>query len=278
MGDLELPRAQDRVAPDRPVTREWGDPGGRPLVFWPGLNPWGSLQLVEVGPLLAARGMHVISIAPPGGGETPPLADPDGYLPSRLARLVLDIADDHDIGRFIYMGASWGASIGVHLGALHAERIEALVLLDAGHTDYAVERTRDDLAAEFEADQAGFRFDSWDAYFDTIREKVRTWRPALEPRYRAGMTEREGKIVPLASARAAAWALHGVAAEPPSSAWKHLTMPVTLVLATERSNPDAVARFRQAVPHAEIEVVDSRHDIPEDAPRELADLVARLLG
>lgn len=266
------------MASDRPVTREWGAPDGRPLLFWPGLNPWGSLQLVEVGPQLAGRGVHVISIAAPGGGETPPLAEPEAYLPSRLAQLVVDVADDHGIDRFVYMGASWGASIGVHLGALHPERVEALVLLDAGHTDYALEKTRDELVAEFEADQASFRFPTWDAYFELIRERVRDWRPELEPRYRAGMVERDGAIVTLASARAAAWALYGVATEPPSSAWEQLTMPVTLVLASEQPDPDAVARFRVAVPHAEVVVLDSGHDIAEDAAGELVDLVAGPIG
>ena len=32
------------MAPDRPVVREWGSAGERPLVFWPGLNSWGDLQ------------------------------------------------------------------------------------------------------------------------------------------------------------------------------------------------------------------------------------------
>ena len=37
--------------------------------------------------------------------------------------------------RFDYVGWSWGASIGVHVAAGHADRLTALVLLDAGHTD-----------------------------------------------------------------------------------------------------------------------------------------------
>jgi pimeloyl-ACP methyl ester carboxylesterase len=80
------------VAPDRPVVRRWGSPDGRPLVFWPGLNPWGSLQLVEVGPLLAERGLRVLAIEPPGVGGSPALPAADDYLPSRLAELVVETA------------------------------------------------------------------------------------------------------------------------------------------------------------------------------------------
>ena len=144
------------------------------------------------------------------------------------------------------MGASWGASIGVQLASAHAARVQALVLLDAGHTDVTLDRTRDELVAEFEANQADVAFDSWDAFFGYVRERMRTWRPALEPRYRAGMTERDGKIVPLASPRAAAWALHGVAAEPPSAAHASLSVPVLLVLAgdNETSTPASGSRPR----------------------------------
>jgi pimeloyl-ACP methyl ester carboxylesterase len=261
-----------------PVTREWGPADGRPLVFWPGLNPWGGLQLVEAGPLLGERGFRVTSIAPPGGGETPPLDDPDAYRPSRLAELVLEVADTQGFDRFAFMGASWGASIGVHLASAHGERVQALILLDAGHTDVKLDRTRDELVAEFEAEQAEVVFESWDGFFEYARERVRSWRPELELRYRAGMTERAGKIVPLASPRAAAWALHGVAAEPPSSQHGRLTMPVLLVLARDREDREARTRFEAAVPHAEIVVLDSGHDIAEDIPHELADLVADRLG
>jgi pimeloyl-ACP methyl ester carboxylesterase len=61
------------------VVREWGDETGRPLLFWPGLNPFGSLQLNEAGPAWAERGFRVSALAAPGMGESPALRDPDGY-------------------------------------------------------------------------------------------------------------------------------------------------------------------------------------------------------
>jgi pimeloyl-ACP methyl ester carboxylesterase len=274
MGDRELPRAEDGLAPDRPVTREWGAPDGRPLIFWPGLNPWGSLQLVEVGPLLAERGFRVIAIAPPGMGETPPFADPDAYLPTRLAQTVLDVADGSGIDRFVFMGHSWGGSIGVHLAAMHLERVEALILLDAGYSDVETGESRDELVRSFEADQREFAFESWDAYFAWVRERVRDWRPTLEPRYRDGMTERDGKIVARASAWAGAWALHGVATEPPRSTHVRLSVPVLLILAAD-AEPEG---FAERVPQAVVERVDSGHDIVEDAPEETVRLVANWLG
>jgi pimeloyl-ACP methyl ester carboxylesterase len=274
VGDRELPRAEDGLAPDRPVTREWGALGARPLIFWPGLNPWGSLQLVEVGPLLAERGIRVIAIAAPGAGETPPLAAPDDYLPTRLARIVLAVADALGADRFVFMGHSWGGSIGVHLAALHPERVDALILLDAGYSDVERVESLDELVRAFETDQAEFAFESWDAYFTWVRGRVRNWRPALEPRYREGMTERGGKIVPRANARAAAWALHGVGMEPPRSTHARLSVPVLLLLAAA-ADPEG---FAERVPQAVVERVDSGHDVVEDAPDETVALVADWLG
>jgi pimeloyl-ACP methyl ester carboxylesterase len=130
----------------------------------------------------------------------------------------------------------------------------------------------------YEADQEQFAFASWDAFFAWVREHVRDWRPALEPRYREGMTERDGKIVPRSSARAAAWALHGVRTEPPSSAHPSLRAPVLLIVASDNDDHEALERFRTTVPQATVHVVDSGHDVVEDAPEATVRLVSDWLG
>jgi pimeloyl-ACP methyl ester carboxylesterase len=75
-----------------------------------------------VAPRLAERGFRVLSIEPPYG---------DDLLPSSLARRVLALADDP----LVFVGASWGAVIGLHLAAGHPDRVDRLVLLDGGHVD-----------------------------------------------------------------------------------------------------------------------------------------------
>ena len=216
----------------------------------------------------------MIAIAAPGAGETEPLAEPDDYLPSRLAEIVLAVADAAGADRFVFMGASWGGSIGVHLAALHPERIEALVLLDSGYSDVETGESRDELVRTFEAEQANFAFDDWDAFFAWVQTRVGAWRPALEPRYREGMTERDGKVVPRSQAHAAAWALHGVEDEPPRSTHDRLTVPVLLLLAAD-ADPQG---FAERVPHARVERLDAGHDVVEDAPEETVRFVADWLG
>jgi pimeloyl-ACP methyl ester carboxylesterase len=91
------------------------------------------------------------------------------------------------------------------------------------------------------------------------------------------MTERDGRIVPAASARAAAWAIYGVSREQPSSAHVRLTVPTLLIRAASNDDADALERFRAAVPHARVETLDTGHDVPEDAPADTAELVAAFL-
>ena len=243
------------MAPDRPVAREWGPADGRPLVFWPGLNPWGDLQLAEVGPLLAARGVRVFSIQPPWD-----LGEPDAYLPSRLAQYVLDVVP---FERFVFMGHSWGGSIGVQLAADRPERVEGLVLLDAAYSDVDLDDVSlDDLVAHFEEEQAATAYDSWDDFRMWVGD--RNWE-----RYRAGMVERDGKIVPSSSACTAAWALHGVSREKQTATHARLRRPILLLLARDAQG---------TIPGAEVHRLDAGHDVVQDQPEETARLVGDWLA
>ena len=260
------------------VVREWGTTNVDPLLFWPALNPWSSLQLIEVGPLLALRGFRIIAIAAPGTGESSILAEAEQYLPTRLAELALEIADAFSLERFGFIGASWGASIGVRLAASHPERVSALVLLDGGYDDSPVDA---DSLPEFEqqvaADQEHFAFDSWDAYLEWAREHTARWSDELEARYREGMTEAGGKIVVRGDPLAAAWALWGLSLEPVREV--HATLgqadvPTLLIVPDDRDSTAEIVRFRAHVPQAVIEHLDASHDILQDRPHETVETIA----
>ncbi|HZC28279.1 MAG TPA: alpha/beta hydrolase, partial [Gaiellaceae bacterium] len=136
------------------AVREWGD-DGTPLLYWHGLSPFGALELNEAGPAWSADGFRVVAFAAPGITDPRPFTDLEAYRPSRLAGLILRTAEELGIERFAYVGWSWGASIGVHFGARHGDRLDALVLLDAGHTDVTGDARRpfDDVIADFTAQQ-----------------------------------------------------------------------------------------------------------------------------
>jgi 3-oxoadipate enol-lactonase len=265
------------------VVREWGT--GDPLLYWPGLNPFGALALNEAGPAWAGEyGFRAISISPPGM-ETDALAAEE-YLPSKLASLVVRLLDALELERVAYVGFSWGASIGCHLGARHPERLRSLALLDAGYDDVPDDRkSLEERTEEMRAAQDAFRFPSWDAFFETARERRPRWRPALEEQLRAGMREENGEIVAAASPVAAAAALHGVINEPPTeqlAALGRTGLPVLLVTSGERAGDDdgqaAVADFRAAVPQADVvHLPDSGHDVLADEPEKTIRAVGEFL-
>lgn len=256
--------------------REWGPEDGRPLLFWHGLGPWGELQLNEAGPAWAERGIRSIAPAAPGAGVSPALAEPDAYRLPRLADLVVALADALGLGRFDYAGFSWGASIGVHLAVRHPERLRSLVLLDAGYGDVEGQRTREELERDFAAQQAAYAFADDAELVAAVRERRRSWRPALAERHLAGVVERDGRLVVRADPRAAAWAYHALQLDPPTSTHEALAgcgVPVLLLASTERAHGDELARFTEAVPAAEVHVLDSGHDLLADAPEETIRLV-----
>ena len=266
------------------VVREWGK-GERPLVYWPGLTPFGALHLNEAGPVWAERyGLRVISVSPPGV-ETDALPAEE-YMLSHLAALVVRLLDALELERTAFVGYSWGASIGCHLGAGHPERLTALVLLDAGYQDVPADgKSLERRIEEARAARAGARFADREAFLSAAREGKRSWRPALEERALAGMRDEDGGLVIAASAEAGASALHGVISEPPTERLAELGrtgLPVLLVTSGERAGDDegkaAVERFTRAVPQAEVvHVPGSGHDLLADAPEETIRSVGEFL-
>jgi pimeloyl-ACP methyl ester carboxylesterase len=236
--------------------------------------------LNEAGPLWAERGFRVVAPAAPGMGESPAFGDLEDYRLTRLADLIPEVADRLDLDRFDYVGWSWGASIGVHLAARHPDQLTALALLDAGHTDVHdvmvwTDSIVEERIAAFEAEAPSFS--GWDELLALASERATDWRPALEERLRAGMEERDGRIVAGGSLAAAGAALHWVGAERPSAQLPRLgelELPILLVVATRNDTSPQVARFRSTVPRATVLEVDSEHDLFAHAPEETSRAVA----
>ena len=267
------------------VVREWGE-GDLPVVYWPGLTPFGALHLNEAGPVWADEyGLRVISISPPGVETDARPAEEYGL--ASLAALVIRLLDALVLERAAYVGYSWGASIGCHVGASHPDRLSALVLLDAGYQDVPPDgKSLDDRITDAREAQAGARYPDRDAFLADAREGKRNWRLAQEERLLAGMREEAGELVVAASFEAAAAALQGVITEPPTeqlAALGRTDLPVLLVTSGERAGDaegsEAVERFRGAVPQAEVvHIEDSGHDVLNDAPEQTIRAVGEFLS
>jgi pimeloyl-ACP methyl ester carboxylesterase len=259
--------------------REWGAEDGRPLLFWHALGDHTSLQPAEAAPVLVRYGLRVLAVDAPGFGESPRLAD-DRYELASLVELGRDALDGLGLEQVVWMGSSWGASVGVHVTAAYPERIEALVLLDGGYQD-----PPDDLGSSLDEVREHWRsqpelwsYDSWEALDDDARQYFRRWSPALAESCRSAYRERDGRIVSIMGPDVYAAATWGVIAAPPTEALPRLGasgVPVLLLAAAEppelaeRRRP-ARERFAELVPQADVRLVETMHFVLEDAPEETA--------
>jgi pimeloyl-ACP methyl ester carboxylesterase len=99
--------------------REWGSDGGRPLLFWHALGDHTSLQPIEAAPILVEEyRLRVVGVDAPGFGGSPRLDDDRYELPS-LVELAREAIDGLGLERVVWMGSSWGATVGVHVAAAY---------------------------------------------------------------------------------------------------------------------------------------------------------------
>ena len=117
--------------------REWGDPADRLLVALHSMGPvsTGALYNCAVGPLVDA-GYHVVAPDLPGYGLTAALP-PEEYDVALLAERVWAWVEALGAGRLTLVGHSWGGAIAMQMQALSPAALDALVLVDSGHIDYA---------------------------------------------------------------------------------------------------------------------------------------------
>ena len=274
--------------------RQWGDPDGRPLLFWHALGAVTSgAWLTELAPTLTAGyGLRLAAVDGPGFGASPALP-PDRYDAGTLSALLWGVVDELGLDRPVLMGHSWGGVVAVHAAADRPSEVAGVVLLDSGHLDYAdspganadatlVERieevrarmeplpSREALRRELEG---AIRRPLTDAFLE-----------AVEP----GMRERpNGVVEPVVTPETRAAAMQGLIRTRPSASWPVLAdaaVPVLLLLATEpeetrTQNDAAAAAFRAAIPHAELRFLDGwGHDLIADGGPALAEIVGDWLA
>jgi pimeloyl-ACP methyl ester carboxylesterase len=258
--------------------REWeGD--GPPILFWHALGDHSSMQMVEAAPVLARWfGYRVIGVDAPGFGSSPRLPD-EGYEIPPLVDLASELLDSLGFEWPVWSGSSWGATLGVHFGAAHHERLAALVLLDGGYLHSSEGKSLGELKEHWRR-QDGFCYGSWEELFEEAGGYFGRWSQELEAYVRASFREENGAVVSRMGPDVYAAAIHGVEQAPPWAALDRIgdnDLPVLLLAATEVP-PDleerraaGLERFTQLVPQADVRVVErSPHFLLEHRPGEIA--------
>lgn len=141
-GALER-RAHVRVAGDMTFDlREWGPPGGRPLLALHGF-PQCAESWSGLGSLLAEAGVRTVAFDQRGysPGARPPL---DTYTLDAVVEDALRVADELGLERFDLAGFGMGAVQSWQIAATAPERVRSLTALRFPHPRAFAEAVRDD--------------------------------------------------------------------------------------------------------------------------------------
>jgi pimeloyl-ACP methyl ester carboxylesterase len=224
------------------AVHRWGDAGPH-VLFWHALGPDPSgLDFEPVAERLIASGLRVTAVDGPGFGASP-LLEADGYGLDALASIVAGVVARLHLAPVVVVGHSWGGAIAVRFAASHPDQVEALVLLDSGHMDYADLADVDERTAE--------------EWVEQVRSRG-VQRPEAMGRAMSGMTERISGDWPKIDAAG---------------------IPTLIFLATVPphgdQNREHIERFQEALPRAEVRWLDGvSHSMLSDVGAELGDEVA----
>jgi pimeloyl-ACP methyl ester carboxylesterase len=262
---------------DDVTIREWGreSEGGRVVVALHAMGPvsTGALYNCAVGPLVEA-GHHVVAPDLPGYGLTAALP-PDEYDVARLADRMWSLVDALGGRRITLVGHSWGGAIAMRMQMQAGPRVDALVLVDSGHVDYA------DVNDPADADL------SLEDWVQRVRDRrlVVPDRAALAAAMELpvddplmddlllGTVEVDGQLAPRVTPEAQGAALYHLGRARQTEAWPALQeeeIPTLLLLATEPAsarelNERAGQAFRAVVRTADVRLVEgATHSLVTD--------------
>jgi pimeloyl-ACP methyl ester carboxylesterase/gamma-glutamylcyclotransferase (GGCT)/AIG2-like uncharacterized protein YtfP len=274
IGDVEL------------AVRTWGE-GPRTVLFWHALGLLTSgAYASQLAPELVPDGYRVVAPDGPGHGDSPTLPL-EGYALPALTELCVALLDAVGAERAVFVGHSWGAMLGAHVAAAHPERIEALVLLDAGHSDPSeqpgyVPGTTLEQHEQRSRNALAVRWDDQAALEAEVRPLVRGWSDDLARTFRAATRiDEDGRIAPATDPAGRARVYAALYDASVTRTWPALAasgIPVLLLVATEPAEVEelrarAVERFSAALPEADVVRVQGGHDLIADAAPRVAAVV-----
>jgi pimeloyl-ACP methyl ester carboxylesterase len=168
--------------------------------------------------------------------------------------LATEILDELGVERTVFLGFSWGASVGCRLVAQHPERTLALALVEGGHVDFAdlpdfrTDRSLDELISEAEA-----------------------------------VASREGAAFGSYSPAAAGAMVYGLCRETTTATYPRIAaseIPVLFIGAQQDElSSHAARRLSRLVPQTKVIAVQSQsHELLRDAPSDVARAVGDWLA
>jgi pimeloyl-ACP methyl ester carboxylesterase len=244
--------------------REWGE-GDRLLLALHALGPvsTGALYNCAVAPLVEA-GYHVVAPDLPGYGLMS-LLPAEEYDVERLADRMWCVADALGGTRITLVGHSWGGAIAMRMQQVAGPRLDALVLVDSGHLDYADVNGADaDLSLEDWVQRARDRrlvVPDRAALAEALEVVV---DDPLTDDLLLGMVEEDGQLVSRVTPEAQGAAMFHLGRASQTETWPALQgeqIPTLLLLATEppatfAQNQRAAHAFKAVIHDADVQLLE----------------------
>jgi esterase len=272
---MSEPRAHDlRVNGIRVRAWEWSGPPPAALLLH-GIGNYGRFWDL-VADQVAGR---LRLIAPDARGHGDSDRPADGYTAEDYVADALAVADALELGRFVLVGHSMGGSHAIVLAARHAERVQALVIVDVGPAVLAEGRDRalhllSTRPARFdsEADALAYLRETSVGYSEPVYENRMRWAFARSP---------EGGLVWRAHQAALLRTLEDRARS--DRLWDLLAgigCPTTVLRGTRSYvlGPETARRMIEVLPRGRLIEVDSGHNLPLERPRETAEAILEAAG
>ena len=211
-------------------------------------------------------------LAPDARGHGESGRPADGYAPDEFVADALAVLDALGIDRALVVGHSMGGTHAIRLASAHPERVERLVVVDAGPEPMAEGADR---ARRLSLDRQE-RFE----YADDALAYLRRTSPGYSEevyanRMRWLFREDAGDVVWRSSREALASIMSGAQREDLWDALRAIRCPVLLVRGT-RSNvlsTDVAQRMTETLADGRLLELDAGHNVALDRPKELADAV-----
>jgi pimeloyl-ACP methyl ester carboxylesterase len=174
-------RDPDAVVAARAEIACWRMGSGPPVFVLHGFPDHG-LGMAGLGERIAAAGATAILPALPGYHPSGAVPDRD-YSVSAIAGDLLRLADALGLERFSVVGHDWGGLVAYHLGAAHADRVDAVVALSVPHpSGFRLRRrvVREQQSAAY-AWILGYAADAADIVADPawLTQLLHVWSPGL---------------------------------------------------------------------------------------------------
>jgi len=121
---------------------------------------------------------------------------PSGYSAAQHAKDVRALLDDLGLEQAVIMGHSLGAIIAMVFGAQHPERVDRLILVDAGGKVSEEQMTKFFAGIKPSLDRLGQVFPSFEAYVAPLKQAPfnQPWSEALNTYFRYEVEEVEGGV------------------------------------------------------------------------------------